>query len=218
MSIDNKQLLIKFKREFLHWLEGGAVWRGNYDHVRGWSWVRWRTDEKPNWEQSLDDTIAFVIDDEYAVYRKAEVEGKIVQFNFGNYGEFKEDFPNKWKDVDAAVGILADRAHPNNYRIEPEVATGTKAGDWIRIPTITNILGEVVSINGTTAHVRHYTDNLVCQDISIGVDKLEPWVAVKGELVIPDNLRDDYSFVVTKYIKTAGTCVPYIGKVPKGFE
>lgn len=34
--------------------------------------------------------------------------------------ELIRDFPNMWKDLDLSIGILADRASPENYRIKPE--------------------------------------------------------------------------------------------------
>ena len=108
----NKELIKKYKAEFDYWLDGGKI-----QHK----------DEFGNWEKSRDiwglktERIkAIVIDDEFSVYRKALAEVKTVQYNFGNYGINKRDFPNVWKDIDLSIGILADRASPENYRIKPE--------------------------------------------------------------------------------------------------
>lgn len=120
----HKELIKKYKAEFNHWLNDGklqAKFNGN------------------SWIEAPKDIFAFnyvanfilVIDDEYVEFRKALAEGKVVQYNFGNYGINRKDFPNTWKDLDLSIGILADRACPENYRIKPEEPK-FKVGDWIR--------------------------------------------------------------------------------------
>ena len=120
----HKELIKKYKAEFNHWLNDGklqAKFNGN------------------SWIEAPKDIFAFnyvanfilVIDDEYVKFRKALAEGKVVQYNFGNYGINRKDFPNTWKDLDLSIGILADRACPENYRIKPEEPK-FKVGDWIR--------------------------------------------------------------------------------------
>ena len=76
-----------------------------------------------------DDVKYYIINDEFVEIRKALAEGKTVQYNFGNHGINKKDFPNKWKDLDILIGILADKASPKNYRIKPEEPK-VKIGDW----------------------------------------------------------------------------------------
>ncbi len=74
--------------------------------------------------------VLIVIDDEYVEFRKALAEGKTLQYNFGNFGTNKKDFPDIWKDLDLSIGILADRACPENYRVKPEEPR-FKVGDWV---------------------------------------------------------------------------------------
>ena len=123
----NKELIKKYKKEFDHWLNGGEVlffyWGDWYSSTYNPKMVFNHINP--------DDVKCYVINDEYATYRKALAEGKTVQYNFGNHGINKKDFPNEWKDLDQSIGILADRACPENYRIKPEEPK-FKVGDWVR--------------------------------------------------------------------------------------
>ena len=118
----NKELIKKYKAEFDHWLNDGKLLHkdefGNWENTRD------------IWDLRSERIKAVVINDEFVEFRKALAEGKIVQYNFGNYGINRKDFPNTWKDLDLSVGILADRACPENYRIKPEESK-FKVGDWI---------------------------------------------------------------------------------------
>ncbi len=118
----NKSLIKKYKPEFEHWLAGGTIL---YKHKNS---LAWRTTDC--WDYEIEYVQAIIINDKYVEFRKALAEGKIVQYNFGNYGINRKDFPNTWKDLDTSVGILADRAYPDNYRIKPEEPQ-FKVGDWV---------------------------------------------------------------------------------------
>ena len=128
----NTKLIKKYKTEFNYYIEGGNLLYftevgGPYYEV---------TDEK--WDFVCD--IEFIIDDEYVEFRKALAEGKTIQFNFGNSGPNKTDFPNVWKDLDLSIGILANRALPENYRIKPEPEESKfKVGDWVHIPALDSV-------------------------------------------------------------------------------
>ena len=124
----NKELIKKYKTEFDHWLDGGKILK-HYG-----SWVPVNLDAK--WESSIPDleqegSFGYVINDKFVEIRKALAEGKTVQYNFGNHGINKKDFPNKWKDLDQSIGILADRTCPENYKVKPEEPK-FKVGDWVR--------------------------------------------------------------------------------------
>lgn len=137
----NKELILKYKTEFDHWLNGGKIlaYHKKDDDPKWWTdqeCVDFSSVDNFSYiiEKSLSpDYVLIVINDEYAEFRKALAEGKTVQYNFGNYGLNKKDFPNTWKDINLSIGILSDRAHPNNYRIKPEKPK-FKVGDWIRTP------------------------------------------------------------------------------------
>lgn len=136
----NKELIKTYFDEFKHWLNGGNIQvYYKLDNI-----LRWWTDKEfmescnngnDNFSHMIKyslepDDVLIVIDDEYVEFRKALAEGKTIQYNFGNYGINRKDFPNIWKDLDLSIGILADRACPENYRIKPEEPK-FKVGDWI---------------------------------------------------------------------------------------
>ena len=134
----NKQLIKKYFKEFEHWLDGGAV----QAYYKKDNEPKWWTDKESIDYDNIDnfsniiknslepDDVLIAIDDEYVHFRSAIAEGKIVQYNFGNYGINRKDFPNTWKDLDPSIGILSDRSCPENYRIKPE-APKFKVGDWV---------------------------------------------------------------------------------------
>ena len=128
----NKELIKTYKAEFDHWLNGGTLLYRHFDYIKQ-KFTAW---EKCNmefpWKTSgIYAPSCIIINDEYVEFRKALAEGKTVQYNFGNYGINRKDFPNEWKDLDQSIGILADRACPENYRIKPEEPK-FKVGDWVR--------------------------------------------------------------------------------------
>ena len=122
----NKKLIITYFEEFKYWLNGGKILSKN-TLLAEWS----DTQSEDIWRIPDEDIskVLIVIDDEYIDYRKALIEGKTVQYNFGNYEINKKDFPDTWRDLDPSIGILS-RAHPENYRIKPDVPK-FKVGDWV---------------------------------------------------------------------------------------
>ena len=143
----NKELILKYKKEFDYWLIGGKIL---YKHINSNAW--WNNEP---WDYSPDFITAIIINDEYVEFRKALAEGKTVQYNFGSFGQHKQDFPNVWKDLNLSIGILSDRAHPENYRIKPEPIF--KTGDWVYIP----------ELDGNPCE---YREDLCC----LGLKKWEP--------------------------------------------
>ena len=127
----NKELIKTYKAEFDHWLNGGTLLYRCFNYIEQ-EFTAW---EKCNvgfsWNTSDIYTPCIIINDELVEIRKALAEGKTVQYNFGNHGINKKDFPNEWKDLDQSIGILADRTCPENYRIKPEEPK-FKVGDWVR--------------------------------------------------------------------------------------
>ena len=119
----NKELIKKYKAEFDHWLNGGKILYASYDldekNYSAW----YELHHECKWDYNNAYRFKFIINDEFVEFRKALAEGKIVQYNFGNYGINRKDFPNTWKDLDLSIGILADRACPENYRTKPEPTT-----------------------------------------------------------------------------------------------
>lgn len=122
-----KETIIKYEKEFIAWCKEESVLLGAptsmHDRNLIWREVKDFNDWKPL------DTV-YVLNDSYSIYRKALAEGKTLQYNFGNFGTDKKDFPDSWKDLDLSIGILADRACPENYRVKPEEPK-FKVGDWV---------------------------------------------------------------------------------------
>ena len=184
----HKELIKKYKAEFNHWLNDGklqAKFNGN------------------SWIEAPKDIFAFnyvanfilVIDDEFVEFRKALAEGKTVQYNFGNFGTNKKDFPNTWKDLDLSVGILADRACPENYRTKPEEPK-FKIGDWVR-DLRDNRVFQINSVN--------FNLNL---SITNGV--YIHWEPKPGELVI---FKDKNSIISIIKYNGETNVYPFIGEI-----
>ena len=131
----NKELIKKYKAEFDHWLNGGELLYAYIDDT--FSWKNMNAIDKniyPVYAKNpfqISEYHIIIINDEFGEFRKALAEGKTLQYNFGNFGTNKKDFPDSWKDLDLSIGILADRACPENYRIKPEEPK-FKVGDWVR--------------------------------------------------------------------------------------
>jgi hypothetical protein len=119
----NAELIKQYKPEFDHQLYGGKL--QHRDEFGEWHSTR------DIWDSKDGQITAVVVDDEYLPFRKALAEGKTVQYNFGNHGINRKDFPDSWKDLDQSIGILADRACPENYRIKPNEPK-FKVGDWVQ--------------------------------------------------------------------------------------
>ena len=127
----NKELIKTYKAEFNHWLNGGSLLYRHFNYIEQ-EFTAWEVCNAGfSWNSSGINCPCIIINDEYVEFRKALAEGKTVQYNFGNYGINRKDFPNEWKDLDQSIGILADRACPENYRIKPEEPK-FKVGDWVR--------------------------------------------------------------------------------------
>lgn len=100
----NKELILKYKTEFDHWLNGGKL--------RHKAYGKW---EQTNniWSYRTSDIAAVIIDDQYAEFRKALAEGKTVQ---------KQDYYSRqWIDMKTANFHGASDTHYEGvYRIKPE--------------------------------------------------------------------------------------------------
>lgn len=103
----NKELILKYKTEFDHWLNGGKL--------RHKAYGKW---EQTNniWSCRTADIAAVVIDDEYVEFRKALAEGKVVQIAGLNPIAHPTIYKNSYVDME---GGLFDKAI-ELYRIKPE--------------------------------------------------------------------------------------------------
>ncbi len=98
----NKELILKYKTEFDHWLNGGKL--------RHKAYGKW---EQTNniWSCRTADIAAVVIDDQYVEFRKALAEGKVVQI-----AGLNPVYKNSYVDME---GDLFDKAI-ELYRIKSE--------------------------------------------------------------------------------------------------
>lgn len=104
----NKELILKYKAEFDHCLNGGEIA------------VLWRSTDG-EWEIHTDFPIdgnpaLIVINDDYFTLRVALAEGKTVQSNFGIMGF---GCPDKWTDMSGKFGYKFEHK-PECYRIKPD--------------------------------------------------------------------------------------------------
>ena len=208
----NKQLIKKFKAEFDYWLDGGKLQaKFVYDQ----------------WEEAPKDVFSYstvnfilVIDDEYVEFRKALAEGKTVEYNFGNYGINRKDFPNVWKDLDLSIGILAERASPENYRIKPDVPK-FKVADWV----IHN--GVVKQVTMTVNGLINSLDKQLAvikkeESLELWKPKINEYFWYKNDLVKFDDIKTNYgtllesirgcSYYPSEDFKDF--CEPFIGQLP----
>ena len=122
----NKELIKKYKAEFDHWLNGGAI-QAFYKQDDE---PKWLTDEEcieyeghDNFshimQNSLDaNDVLIVIDDAYVEFRKALAEGKIIQLD--EAAKFSD--PNRgWVDLSCKSFGSSTHLFPvNYYRVKPE--------------------------------------------------------------------------------------------------
>lgn len=103
----NKELILKYKTEFDHWLDGGKL--------RHKAYGKW---EQTNniWSCRTADIAAVVIDDEYVEFRKALAEGKTIQIAGLNPIAHPTIYKNSYVDME---GGLFDKAI-ELYRIKSE--------------------------------------------------------------------------------------------------
>lgn len=103
----NKELILKYKTEFDHWLNGGKL--------RHKAYGKW---EQTNniWSCRTADIAAVVIDDQYVEFRKALAEGKTIQIAGLNPKAHPTIYKNSYVDM---TGGLFDKAI-ELYRIKEE--------------------------------------------------------------------------------------------------
>ena len=118
----NKELIKKYKKEFDHWLNGGEVlffyWGDWYSSTYNPKMVFNHINP--------DDVKCYVINDEYATYRKASAEGKVVEV------------ATDYNDVDGYIWkSMEDKEfhyfNIDEIRIKPEEPQ-FKAGNWVVHP------------------------------------------------------------------------------------
>ena len=125
----NKELILKYKTEFDHWLNGGELLiRNNDENI-------WINMTKVHWDMNYK-TVSIIIKDEFSELRKALCDGKIIQI-WGvleqHVSEASKDIYG-WKDIKSFKHNSTFRGEIHDYRIKPEEPK-FKAGDFVKTPT-----------------------------------------------------------------------------------
>ncbi len=198
----NKELIKKYKAEFDHWINGGKV-ISKYTLIPTWSNCQsediWRIPDK-NISKVL-----IVINDEYATYRKALAEGKIVEV------------ATDYNDVDGYIWkSMEDKEfhyfNINEIRIKPEEPK-FKVGDWVRCYDLGKEL--IVQITG-----EYYPkdDAYLCSNGPRNTKFLEHWQPKLGEWCImydTDENPNASSVTLQKWDgKNKWKPIPFIGQLP----
>ena len=195
----NKELIKKYKTEFDHWLNGGKL-LSKYTLIPTWSDCQsediWRIPDE-NISKVL-----IVINDEYATYRKALAEGKIVEV------------ATDYNDVDGYIwkSMEDEEFHHFNIdeiRIKPDVPK-FKVGDWVVHNGV---------IKQVTKAVDGYIDSLDNQvAVIMKEESLELWEPKEGEWCIMYDIDEDPdadSVTLQKWDgKKKWKPLPFIGKLP----
>ena len=195
----NKELIKKYFKEFRHWLNGGKI-ISKYTLTPTWNDCQseeiWRIPDK-NISKVL-----IVINDEYATYRKALAEGKIIEVAV---------------DHNEKDGYIWKRAEDDEFhyfpldeiRIKPDVSK-FKVGDW-------------VVHNGVIKQVTKAVDGLIDSlDNQVAVimkdESLELWEPKEGEWCIMYDMgeyQDANSVTLRRWNnKSKWKPIPFIGNLP----
>ena len=180
----NKELIKKYKAEFDYWLDGGEVL---FFYWEDWYSSTYNPEMVFN-HISPDDVKYYVINDEYATYRKALAEGKIVEV------------ATDYNDVDGYIWKSMEDEEFHHFsideiRIKPEEPK-FKVGDWVRDLRD----NRVFQINSVNFNLKLSTTNGVYIH----------WQPKKGELVILKNKNSIISII--KYNGETDVC-PFIGEI-----
>lgn len=234
----NRDLIKKYKAEFEHWLNGGELLYSYIDDKLVWKSI----DEickyvYPVYRRNpfqISEYHIIIINDEFVEFRKALAEGKVVQYNFGNYGINRKDFPNIWKDLDLSIGILADRACPENYRIKPEEPQ-FKVGDWVVnktskqriIKKVTSVYSDTVTVGNSTVGI----NAMLIKDLELWQPKKGEWCWFSIKNRIPTigqflsietdgNRKYSATFPNTPhpFISYYDYCEPFLGQLPTNIQ
>ena len=209
----NKELIKKYKTEFDHWLNGGKV-ISKYTLIPTWSNCQsediWRIPDK-NISKVL-----IVINDEYATYRKALAEGKIVEV------------ATDYNDVDGYIWkSMEDKEfhyfNINEIRIKPEEPK-FKVGDWVTEQSVILQIPEPINEECLNNHLALYERR--CKKWEPLVGEVH-WFArnkdeepVLGKFVETRNWRGITTYAIYTSTDSDATCryfeycEPHIGTLP----
>lgn len=192
----NKDTINKYKLEFNHWLNGGNLLRKLGRSKDGW---RMCDASSEGFFNTNDVYWNYVIDDEYAEYRKAIAENKVVMYTTSDLATLPLHLCNK--DIQQFKGELG------NYSIEPDEPK-FEVGDWVR-------------------HIQPYDEVLPWRvELSDKADEFEFWVPKPDEWCwfwdsdtsstpIVGQLKSTEGRYITEGAVIWEFCQPFIGELPE---
>ena len=169
----NKELIKKYKAEFDHWLNGGELLYAYIDDT--FSWKNMNAIDKniyPVYARNpfqISEHHIIIINDEYATYRKALAEGKIVEV------------ATDYNDVDGYIWKSMEDEEFHHFsideiRIKPEEPK-FKVGDWV-VEIHSTTKAQVLELFGNQIRVKFcYPDAIITTDSSDFI----PWVPKNGD-------------------------------------
>lgn len=205
----NLQIIKKYEKEFLHYLNNGyqsvvfATSAGGLSNTVIWEYA---SDE--DWEKNS----VFIINDEYVEFRKALAEGKTVQY--------KGLSTQTWCIIQPELGHTFGSIHVSNYRIKPDKPE-FKVGDWINVNGAGGTFTECISGVNDDTYVLSKTN--ICYK-----SQATKWEPRKGEICIFwDNYTEDAFISKFNYITNDrkymcmgdqtwwDNCMPFTGVLPQ---
>lgn len=190
----NKELILKYKKEFDHWLNGGSCLIKT--KVEG-SWIEV---DKVAWKLKTDNLI--IINDEYVKFRKALAEGETIESQV-SHGYNSQRYPIKetelkesdWKED--TTGIFVGR--PELYRIKPEESE-LKIGDWVQTKDSDGTLGTPLILTSIDySNPKGLSYNRFNWIGSATGTKLIKWKPQQGEWVVVEDDITPELYVVFQY-------------------
>lgn len=157
----NKELINKYKPEFDHWLNGGELLLGYKSKVEP---IEWKILVEDDWDYCTTKHI-IIINDKYVEFRKALVEGKIVQY-LGPYS-------NVWHEVQEPDFNL----HPTCYRIKPDEPK-FKVGDFVTHESL-KITRQITKVDDDFIYFKE--GSWALPHVEGFSNKLILWTPIKGE-------------------------------------
>lgn len=176
----DKEVIKKYKKEFDHWLDDGAIWVKYKLPNDTTVWIRRhpKNDVSVKWDEAYytknGAEIAYAIDDEYVELRKASADGKIIQHNIGNLGV--------WHVHTASMSFNDPLTFEDGtpcYRIKPDEPE-FKVGDYVYYSSENRILKiipteQVLNYQGSMYTTLYAARNNRC---------MTKWEPKEGDVVI----------------------------------
>lgn len=213
----NKELIKKYKKEFDYWLSGGEILKASWDFEdsKMSAWYQVYYDE--TWDFSNVYDYKFIIDDEFAEFRKALAEGKIIQYKTVNC-----DWIDYTDDKGDSCSVF-DNGDVYTYRVKPEEHK-FKVGDWVTEQSVILQIPEPINEECLNNHLALYERR--CKKWEPQVGEVH-WFAMNkdkepilGKFVETEYWKNTISYKICTSLDANWTCSyfqycePHIGTLP----